>query len=346
MRPSAYIIPMVFPLVGLWGLYTGGLATALFPVVAFILIPLVELFLKGRGADGYGEGGEHSIAHDLVLGFGYLMVWIGFFLLIDRLAAGSPSLLHTVGLIFCSGILFGAVGINVAHELGHRPNKLVRSLGQALLFPSFYMHFTIEHNRGHHRWMATPKDPATARHGELLYAFWFRSTIGGWFSAWRIEAHRLSGKGLRQQILDNQMLRVQLIQLVAALGVGFGLGWTVLAGWVSAAIVGFLLLETVNYVEHYGMVRKMNANGRYERVTRKHSWTSDHPVSRALLFELPRHADHHAHAGRPYGALRHFDDAPQLPTGYAGMVMLALIPPLYFRVMNRAVEQETQRIAC
>ena len=155
MRPSAYIIPMVFPLVGLWGLYTGGLATALFPIVAFVLIPLFELFLKGRGADEYGEGGEHSAAHDMVLGFGYLMVWIGFFLLIDRLAAGSPSLLHTVGLIFCSGILFGAVGINVAHELGHRRNKLVRSLGQALLFPSFYMHFTIEHNRGHHRWMAT-----------------------------------------------------------------------------------------------------------------------------------------------------------------------------------------------
>ena len=142
------------------------------------------------------------------------------------------------------------------------------------------------------------------------------------------------------------MLHVQLIQLVAALVAGIGLGWSVLLGWVSSAIVGFLLLETVNYVEHYGMLRKQGPDGRYERVTRKHSWTSDHPISRALLFELPRHADHHAHAGRPYGSLRHFDDAPQLPTGYSGMVMLALVPPLYFRVMDRAIEQETQRIAC
>jgi len=337
---------MVFPMVGLWGLYTGGLATALFPVVAFIMIPAVELFLRGRGASEFGEGGEHTFAHDVVLGCGYAMVWAGFFLLIDRLVGGVPSALHALGLVVCSGILFGAVGINVAHELGHRRNKLVRSMGQALLLPSFYMHFTIEHNRGHHRWMATPEDPATARQGELLYAFWFRSTIGGWLSAWRIEARRLRGKGIWQHIQDNQMLHVQAIQLVAALAVGFGLGWMVLLGWVSAAIVGFLLLETVNYVEHYGMLRKKGPDGRYERVTRQHSWTSDHPVSRALLFELPRHADHHAHAGRPYGSLRHFDDAPQLPTGYAGMVLLALVPPLYFRVMDKAVEQETQRIAC
>ena len=346
MRPSAYIIPMVFPLVGLWGLYSGGLATALLPVVAFVLIPAVELFVHGRGSDEFGEGGEHTGAHDMVLGFGYIMVWLGYFLLMDRLVTGTPSILHTAGLVMCSGILFGAVGINVAHELGHRRNKWVRGLGQALLFPSFYMHFTIEHNKGHHRWMATPKDPATARKGELLYAFWFRSTIGGWFSAWEIEAHRLRNKGWLNHLKHNQMLHVQAIQFVVAAAITVMFGWAVLAGWIAAAIVGFLLLETVNYVEHYGMLREKGANGRYERVTRKHSWTSDHPVSRALLFELPRHADHHAHAARPYGSLRHFDDAPQLPTGYAGMVLLALVPPLYFRVMDRAVELETQRIAC
>ena len=123
------------------------------------------------------------------------------------------------------------------------------------------------------------------------------------------------------------------------------LGPVALIGWVGAAVVGFLLLETVNYVEHYGMQRELLPNGRYERVSRRHSWTSDHPVSRALLFELPRHADHHAHAGRPYGSLRHFSDAPQLPTGYAGMVLLALVPPLYFRVMDEAIDRETVRLA-
>ena len=140
------------------------------------------------------------------------------------------------------------------------------------------------------------------------------------------------------------MLHFQVLQVAVITAVGLVFGGTVVVGWVGAAVFGFLLLETVNYVEHYGMLRAVLPSGRFERVAARHSWTSDLPISRAILFELPRHADHHAHAGRPYGALRHFADAPQLPTGYAGMVLLALVPPLFCRVMDQQLEREARRL--
>ena len=141
------------------------------------------------------------------------------------------------------------------------------------------------------------------------------------------------------------MLHFQLLQLCALTTVGAVFGLTVVVGWIASAALGVLLLELVNYVEHYGLVREKLPNGKYERVSPRHSWTADHPISRALLFEVPRHADHHAYSARPYGALRHFSDAHQLPTGYSGMVLLALVPPLFFRVMDRQLEAEQQRLA-
>jgi alkane 1-monooxygenase len=345
MRSWVYILPLIFPLAALYGLWAGGLATVLVIALDFALVPLVDLLIPGRGTEEDGLGGEHELGHDVVLFVGSILCWLGFGLLLVQLHAGVSGIMEFVGLMICGGILFGATGINIAHELGHRQSPVVSRFGQGLLLPSLYMHFTIEHNRGHHRWMATPHDPATARRGEILYTFWFRSVIGGWLSAWRIEAKRLKGRGVGAHLRGNLMLHSQLVQLTAGVLVGVFLGPVALIGWVGAAIVGFLLLETVNYVEHYGMQRAKLPNGRYERVSRRHSWTSDHPLSRALLFELPRHADHHAHAGRPFGALRHFADAPQLPTGYAGMVLLALVPPLYFRVMDEAIDRETVRLA-
>ena len=345
MRSWVYMLPLIFPIAALYGLWMGGLATLLVVVLDFVLVPVIDMIHSGRGTEEDGLGGEHELGHDVVLFIGSILCWFGFGLLLVQLHAGVSGVLELVGLMTCGGILFGATGINIAHELGHRQSPIVSRFGQGLLLPSLYMHFTIEHNRGHHRWMATPHDPATARRGEILYTFWFRSVLGGWLSTWRIEAKRLKGRGLAAHLRGNLMLHSQVIQLVACALVGALLGPLALLGWVGAAAVGFLLLETVNYVEHYGMQRKRMPNGRYERVSRRHSWTSDHPVSRALLFELPRHADHHAHAGRPYGSLRHFADAPQLPTGYAGMVLLALVPPLYFRVMDQAIDRESVRLA-
>lgn len=345
MRSSSYLLSLCLPMLGLYGLWFGGASLLLLPVAAFVAIPVVELFIDGRGSREDDLTGVHRLGHDLVLLLAFMIVWVAWCLLLYKLSTEVTSWASGLGHVLVAGILFGSFGINVAHELGHRREAAMVNLSQALLIPSFYMHFFIEHNRGHHRWMATPRDPATARKGETLYGFWARSVVGGWLNAWKIESHRLRGKGLRGRIVQNQMLQFQLLQTAFAVAVGVFFGAAALVGWVCAAIIGFLMLETVNYVEHYGMLRAVLPDGRYERVTARHSWTSDHPISRALLFELPRHADHHAHSGRPYGALRHFSDAPQLPTGYAGMLLLASVPPLFWRVMERQMEKEADRLA-
>ena len=345
MTPVFYLIPMIFPALGLFGLWHGGVSLLLLPLTVFGLLPFIELFVTGRGTEQDDAGGVHTKLHDVMLIAAFAMVWAVWAMMMYQLGVGQFGVWERIGMMCCAGIVFGGLGINVAHEMGHRPSRPMQFLAQMLLLPSLYTHFFIEHNRGHHRRMATPEDPATARLGEVIYAFWVRSTVGGWLSAWEIEGRRLKGKGAIAHIRGNLMLHLQILQVLCLVAscMTFGLGVTLC--WVGAAIIGFLMLETVNYVEHYGLVREKRPNGKYERVTKAHSWTSDHPLSRALLFELPRHADHHAHAGRHYATLRHFSDAPQLPTGYAGMVLLALVPPVFMSVMEQHMSSEELRQA-
>jgi len=192
--------------------------------------------------------------------------------------------------------------------------------------------------------VATPDDPASAPRGEVVYAFWLRSITGGLRSAWQLEARRLAAAGLPALHPRNEVLTGGLAQLALVLGVGAGLGPLAAVAFLGAALMGILLLETINYVEHYGLARKQLPGGRFERVSPAHSWTTDRPLGRVLLFELTRHADHHAHAGRPYPLLRHMDDAPELPQGYPAMLLLALLPPLWFRVMDPRVDAELSRL--
>jgi alkane 1-monooxygenase len=343
MSPIAYLIPIIFPVLGLTGIWLGGAWTVALPLVVFGLLPLIELFLKGRGAERDDASGVHTVGHDAVLLVSFGTVWVVWGLMMYQFSFAEMGVWEILGTICCAGVVFGGLGINVAHELGHRSNKTMQILARLLLLPSLYTHFFIEHNRGHHRHMGTPDDPATAREGESVYAFWIRSAVGGWLSAWRIESHRLRGKGVRAHLMGNMMLHLQTLQVLCLVCVGLVSGPAVASCWIAAAIVGFLMLETVNYIEHYGLVRHKLPDGKYERISNQHSWTSDHPISRALLFELPRHADHHAHAGRQYGSLRHFSQAPQLPTGYAGMIILALVPPLFLPLMRRHMQQESMR---
>lgn len=345
MNPFVYFIAVGFPLTAVLGLWSGGLSTFAFPALAFVAVPMAELLAPGLGSKESAPGGQHRTAHDVVLIHAFVMVWLGMGLMLWQSGSVVLGSLEWAGLVLCAGVLFGAIGINVAHEMGHRSSKVYQTLAKVLLLPALYTHFFIEHNRGHHRHIATPADPATARRDEIVYAFWFRSVTGGWLSAWRIEGHRLQRHARWKRVVNNQMLRLQLMQVMAIVAVGIGLGSAALITWLTSAVVGFLLLETVNYVEHYGLLRERLPNGRYERVAPKHSWTSDHPISRALLYELPRHADHHAYAGRPYGSLRHFSDAPQLPTGYAGMILLALVPPVYKRLIHAQLDSEAIRLA-
>jgi alkane 1-monooxygenase len=235
------------------------------------------------------------------------------------------------------GLLCGTFGINVGHELGHRTNRFEQALAKLLLLTSLYMHFFIEHNKGHHKRVATPEDPSSARLGEPLYLFWIRSIVNSYRSAWHIAAKDQQKKGRPALSLRNEMIQFHAIQIGFVLAIGMALGWTVAILFIAAAFIGILLLETVNYIEHYGLQRKQIAEGKWERAMPEHSWNSNHVIGRVMLFELSRHSDHHYLASRKYQVLRHHDHSPQMPTGYPGMMLLALVPPVWFWVMNQKV---------
>ena len=248
-------------------------------------------------------------------------------------SSGKLSIVEDVGLALTVGMVSG-IAINTAHELGHKRASLERWLSRVALAQSGYGHFYIEHNRGHHVRVATPEDPASSRLGESFYAFWPRTVAGSLRSAWGLERTRLARTGRSPWTLHNDILGAwaMTVVLFAALCAAFGL--VVLPYLLLQAVIGFSLLEVVNYLEHYGLLRSRRADGRYERTAPEHSWNSNSVASNVLLYHLQRHSDHHANPTRRYQALRHVDQAPQLPTGYAGMIVLAAIPPLWRRVMD------------
>lgn len=241
----------------------------------------------------------------------------------DRAAGDLTSL---VGHITAMGVSCGSLAINIAHELGHRPNGMYQRLAQGLLVTTLYGQFFIDHNLGHHKNVATPEDASTARYGEVLYNFWFRSIIGVWQTAWRLKP------GLMALLFSAEVLMLLGIWMSAPLA---------FVPFLLASLMGILLLETVNYIEHYGLLRAKVSEFRYENAQPIHSWNSNHPLGRFMLFELTRHSDHHANPYKPYPVLDHYDEAPQMPAGYPAMMVLAAVPPIWFRVMNPRLKPAT-----
>ncbi|WP_028007264.1 alkane 1-monooxygenase [Solimonas flava] len=251
-------------------------------------------------------------------------------------AHGNLAWYNLVGLTITIGMVTG-VSINTAHELGHKTDKLERWLAKFALGPVAYGHFFVEHNRGHHVRVATPEDPASSRFGESFYAFLPRTMIGSLKSAWELERKRLARQNRSVWSIRNENLQAWAITVVFFGALTAWLGWIVLPFLLIQAFYGASLLEVVNYLEHYGLKRQKRADGSYERCRPEHSWNSNHVVTNVFLYHLQRHSDHHANPTRSYQALRHFEEAPQLPSGYASMVVLAYLPPLWFKIMNPKV---------
>jgi alkane 1-monooxygenase len=312
---------------------------------AFAFIPILELLLPAA-EENMTEAEEQIAKEDrLYDAWLYLIVPLQYFALYLFFTSLLDTTLTTwehIGRILVMGLLCGTFGINVGHELGHRRNLYERNLAKALLLTSLYMHFYIEHNKGHHKHVSTKEDPSSARRGEMVYLFYFRTVIFGFLSAWKIAADEQRKK--RKPVLHytNQMLQFQLLQLLFVTAIYLLFGGMVLLSFLAAATIGFLLLETVNYIEHYGLERKKTDKG-YERAMPEHSWNSSHVLGRLILFELSRHSDHHYLASRKYQVLKHHDDAPQMPTGYPGMVILSLFPPLWFSIMHKRIDQYQER---
>jgi alkane 1-monooxygenase len=326
----AYTLVLVLPLLAMAGLFLGGAWSWATPAITWLLLPALELC--GPGARRNASPEAEQARRDNPWFDRLLMVAAlehAALLAAVILRAGDLAPWDLAGAVVSLGSGSGVLAINVAHELGHRPGRWNARLAQVLLGTTLYAHFWIEHNRGHHAKVATPGDPASAARGDTVFAAWARSIPGSFRSAYALDPARVR-VGLAAE--------AALVAAVGAVG-----GWTGLGAFLAAAAGGILLLETVNYVEHYGLRRERLPSGRYEPVAPRHSWTSDRAVSRALLFDLSRHADHHAFPARPYAVLRHHADAPELPTGYAGMVMLALCPPAFFAVMDPHLDRELRR---
>jgi len=337
----AWLLGLIIPTLPFlaWGLVQAtGLAIFWFygPFLVFVIFPLLDLLIgmdptnppdsviKWLEEDRYYRWCTYLF---LPIQYGGLLFacWLW--------SSGTLSSIDDIGLALTVAMVSG-IAINTAHELGHKRERLERWLSRVALAQSGYGHFFIEHNRGHHVRVATPEDPASARLGESFYAFLPRTVVGSLRSAWGLERTRLARMGRSPWTLRNDILGAwgMTVVLFAALILAFGP--LVLPYLLAQAVIGFSLLEVVNYLEHYGLLRQRREDGRYERTRPEHSWNSNNVASNVLLYHLQRHSDHHANPVRRYQALRHVDDAPQLPTGYAGMIVLAAIPPLWRRVMD------------
>jgi alkane 1-monooxygenase len=342
VRSLQYLTPLIIYACSFQAFLYRGWTIFIPLMIAWVLVPLLELIIEPDNSN-LGKAEEEMVRndrfYDLCLYIIVPMQYAALCLFLLSMREPGLQVWEITGRIFVMGLLCGTFGINVAHELGHRHKLFEQRMAKLLLLTSLYMHFFIEHNRGHHKRVSTPEDPSSARFGENLYAFYIRTVVFSWLSAWNIAAKDMHKQGLPAFHWKNEMLQFQLIQLSFAGIIGYAFGWKILLCFLAAATIGFLLLETVNYIEHYGLQRRRTGPNQYERTLPVHSWNSNHVLGRLLLFELSRHSDHHYQASRKYQVLRHHDNVPQMPTGYPGMMMLSLVPPAWFLVMNPRVRE-------
>jgi len=352
IKRIGFFSALILPILLVAGYYIGGLAIFIIHIFVFILVPLMDYLISKdivnvTSTDISAE--TKAIFYRVVTIFWVYVQLTVLFWAFYVVSTSSHSGLEWVALITGTSLVTGGVGITVAHELGHKAEKIEQLHSKILLMTVCYMHFYIEHNRGHHVHVATPNDPATSRFGENFYSFWLRSTIGGYLNAWELEKERLRKKNINFWSMDNEMINFTIIPVVFVL-VCFVIGsiffervvWEIPIFFFAQSFFAFSLLEVVNYLEHYGMERKLLDTGFYERVTPIHSWNASHVVSNFLLFQLQRHSDHHAFAYKRYQVLNHRPESPQLPAGYSAMIIVALFPPLWFTVMNPRLEKWKQ----
>jgi len=337
------IVVMGLPLYG-YGLYEWTGLSLFFwttPLIVYTLIPLLDRLI-GEDDSNPPDGIMAALAREkyyryvvyAAIPVQYLSFVCGTYLAVR----GALQWYQWLGLLVSVGMTSG-LAINVGHELGHQTSTLERWLAKIALAPVMYGHFYVEHNRGHHVRVATPEDPASSRFGESFYAFLPRCVYGSIKSAWEIEKQRLHKQGKSVWSMENDNLQAWAISVALFAAMTAWLGWWALPFMIVQGAYGGSLLEVVNYLEHYGLRRQQKADGSYERCQPQHSWNSNHSATNIFLYHLQRHSDHHANPTRSFQTLRNFDGVPRLPSGYAGMIMVAYLPWLWFRLMDPKVVQ-------
>lgn len=341
----AIFIPMT-SLVGPLLVMSGSAQWVLWlPIVVFyVLVPVLDKVIgEDRGnppesvvtqleADPYYRVITFLLVPLLIAGF-IFNAWF--------VSAVPLSSMGWIAVMLSNGFMCG-YGINLGHEMGHKTTVLERFAAKLVLSLSFYGHFNVEHNRGHHATVATPQDSASSKLGETIYGFFWREYPGAFKRAWQLEATRLQRRNQALWSWQNEVIQSTLITLVLYIGLTLWLGIEVLPFLLLTALWSSFQLTSANYIEHYGLARKRLPNGRYEPCRPQHSWNSNFLLSNWTLFHLQRHSDHHTYPMRRYQSLRHFDASPQLPAGYYSMFLLSYVPPLWFKVMDPLVMRHAE----
>lgn len=355
LKRIGFFVAFIIPSLVILGCYLGGGWNYMSIFFSLVVIPVVDQIV-GLDTSNVSKIESTIISEKFYYRFvTYVWAFVQLSFLIWGVYVVSNNMLPTtfewVG--FCVGfsLVTGGIGITVAHELGHKKSRIERFCSKLLLMTVCYMHFYIEHNRGHHVAVATPEDPATARKDENFYAFWFKSVFAGYTHAWKLEKEKLKRNGKSVFSIQNEMIWFAFLPIVycglLTMAFSYPTGkiiWSIPIFFFFQSYLAISLLELVNYLEHYGIVRKQLATGKYERVNPLHSWNASHLISNFFLFQLQRHSDHHANAIKRYQVLDHYQESPQLPFGYPTMIIIALIPPLWFKIMNPRLKEWEDKV--
>lgn len=331
---------LVLPAATLAGAAWGGWWYYLAPGLVFIVRPLLTLTIPPRESSSVSQNRyPHNKSYHWLLLL-YVPVISSLNLWALHHAAIKQLLPYELaGLVLSVGIVNGVLGFTIAHELIHRHHPKEKLAGLLLLLQTNYLHYQVEHIAGHHVYACTNADPHTARRNESFYAFLPRAISGTWLNAWKLEAKRLQRMSFPILSVHNRIIRYSIIQLVVALIILLLAGWQVLLFFIAQSLVAIALLHLVNYLQHYGLLRTETTEGSLERVSAHHAWNAKKGADDIGLFQLENHADHHMHPNLSYELLSVHASSPQHPTGYTGMMWLALIPPLYFTIMNRRIPE-------
>ena len=308
----------------------------------YVVVPIVDVLLP---LDNYNLSNEEVKAFEkdkrfFIPLYLYMVIDFGFYFWgIYLFATGSIDSLLDKIMFTVTVAHAGAIGMTIGHELLHRRETIHKVAGTLFYSKVMYSHFFIEHTKGHHKNVATPMDPASAMQGESLYQFLPRSILGGYKSVWKYESQRLARKPKPESAfsLNNRMISFSLAQLTYLSIITYLFGYEVLIYAVTYAMLDVFFLETINYIEHYGLRRECDENGVYEPVNIKHSWNAPQRYTNYLLFKLQRHSDHHANSYKPYQILNSFEDSPTLPNGYSASLLTSFVPSIWFKAIDPLV---------
>ena len=340
MRDLKYLFAYTVPISAYLSFESYGIGTYTAVFYAFVVLPFLDV-ITGESSDNLSQ--ETTLnkttkrIFDLMLYLNVPIVFGLLFVVFTKFQANTYTLFETIGMALSAGILLATNSINVAHELGHRGPYYERFMSKLLYLPCLYMHFYIEHNFGHHLHVATPNDGATAKYNQTVYSFWISSVSKQYVDAWKRQIQLLKIRNKPLVSISNDMLWYHLIQPLYLFGIFYFFSVEVMLFALAIGVISFLFLESINYIEHYGLRRQKMGSGRYERVQPHHSWNSNFNIGRIVLYELTRHSDHHYKSSKKYQVLRSYEECPTLPLGYPASILLSFVPPLWFRVMNPRV---------